>query len=81
MEGDDFVVVRFPTREWAEAAIDDLAMADCKAELLPERDETGLWQLRVSGCPESLAAIRAGLQPPCPPIDWEAFVNAAVKRF
>jgi len=78
---EDAVVVRFPSRAWAEAAIGDLAAAGCQAELLPEPDEAGLWRLRVTGCPERLAEIRDGCALPCPPVDWESFVNAAVKRF
>ena len=77
----DAVVVGFPTRAWAEAAIADLAAAGCDAELLAEPDAAGLWRLRITGCPERLAEIRAGTRPACPPVDWEAFVNAAVKKF
>jgi hypothetical protein len=78
---DEELVIGFPTREWAEAAIGDLALEGCRAELLSAVDSSGQWQVRVTGCLEKLAELRAAARPPCDRVDWEAFVNAAVKRF
>jgi hypothetical protein len=78
---DEELVIGFPTREWAEAAIGDLAAEGCAAELLADLDPNGHWQVRVSGCPEKLAGLREASRLPSERVDWEAFVNAAVKRF
>ena len=78
---EDEVIVGFPTRVWAESAIEDLAAEGLTAELLDEVNAKGHWQVRITGCAEKLAEIRSACQPPCPPVDWEAFVNAAVKDF
>ena len=75
----DEVVVRFPSREWAESAIADLAAAGCEGELLPERDACGLWQLRVRGPAHLVAEIRFAIHLPETRVDWEAFVNQAVR--
>ena len=74
----DEVVVSFPSREWAESAVGDLAAEGCQAELLPEPDACGLWQLRVSGPSALIAEIRSAIHVPAVRVDWEAFVNDAV---
>lgn len=79
MKSEDEVIIRFPDRAWAEVAIEDLAGAGCRAELLAELDCEGLWQVRVTGCQEHLDQLRLAAQPALPKVDWETFVNAAVK--
>ncbi|MEA2682247.1 MAG: hypothetical protein QOK05_575 [Chloroflexota bacterium] len=75
---DDWIIVKVPTRPWALCAIDDLAAEGLKAELLDCTDEAGLYQLRVSGCAESINLIRYELHAPENRICWETFVNATI---
>lgn len=78
---EDEVVVGFPNRAWAESAIVDLAAEGCIGELLEGPVAKGLWQVRITGCPDKLPEIRHAVEPPCLQVDWEAFVNATVKDF
>jgi hypothetical protein len=75
---DDSIVIKIPTREWALCAIEDLAAEGVRAELLDWTDEAGLHQVRVSGCAESINAIRYELHIAENRVCWESFVNAAI---
>ena len=75
---DDRIVVKIPTRPWAVSAVDDLIAEGVKAKLLDCQDAAGLYQVEVSGCPESIALIRYELHIAENRVCWETFVNEAI---
>ena len=74
----DEVVVRLPSREWAECAVEDLATEGCQAVVEPVPAADGTWALRITGPADKIAEIRYATQVPACRVDWAEFVNSVI---
>jgi len=72
---EDSVIVRFPRRDWALSAVQELRREGCRAELIEPYPGDTSWGLLVSGPAEAIEVLRAETRPCLSDVCWETFVN------